>query len=251
MKLYAIDQHDQLLHIWRALGKNNMHVVHIDYHCDMRGLLIDREQQLAWQIPEVRNTLDEGNFLRYAFFEDIISGITWVHGMPGGRNYDVHTVKYATDWSSRFHRRTMSDETGKPIQYSELEMDQWSGIAEQTETENEIFLDIDWDTFADHSLDREGIDQRVNQFLSKPMRKTLAGIAVCFSPYHSHDTREMYDAFLAVVASKFDAVIEKVEYVKGSNVLPLRKRLIPPLVYEALQKPYHGARLRLKRMGLH
>ena len=245
MKLYAIDQHDQLLHIWRELNASNLHVVHVDFHCDMRGLLVDRKRQLGWKISEVRSTLDEGNYLRYGIFEDIVDGVTWVHGTPGGRMCDFHTLKYSTDWSTRFHRKEMDAQKPKPLRYEVSTMGEWQGTDEQ------VFLDIDWDTFADQSLPVTEIDSRVEEFLSKPIGPNLRGIAVCYSRHHSHDTRERYDAFVSRLAEKFGAEVEKVEYVEGSNVIPLRMKLIPPKIYSALQSIYHGFRLFLKRRGIY
>ena len=221
-----------------------MEVVHVDFHCDMRGLLVDRDQQLGWQIPEIRSTLDEGNYLRYAIFENIVNGVTWVHGSPGGRLYDVHTVKYTSDWSSRFHRKAVSKVAGKKIHFDVQEMNSWQGIQDR------VFLDIDWDTFADQSLNESDIDRRVNEFLDKPMTTDLVGIAVCYSTHHSLDSRPAYERFVDKLAERFQATIERGEYEVGSNELPLRMKLIPPAIYTGLQRPYHQMRLGLKRIGL-
>lgn len=244
MKLYAFDQHDQLLHIWREIGATSLNVVHVDFHCDMRGLLVDRERQQGWQIPEVRQTLDEGNYLRYAIFEGIVSSVTWVHGTPGGRLYDVHTVKYTSDWSSRFNQQAINESAPIPLPYQEVEMSQWPGI------EGPAFLDIDWDTFADLSLPKSEIDQRVQQFLEKPLGNELLGVAICYSQHHSHDTRAQYNSFVRQMAERLEAEIVTVPYVEGSNELPMKMKMIPKPIYTVLQRNYHSMRLGLKRLGI-
>lgn len=244
MKLYVIDQHDQLIHIWRELGRQDLDVVHVDFHCDMRGLLVDRDNQCGWQIPEVRKTLDEGNYMRYAIFEGIVSSITWVHGTPGGRLHDVHTVKYTSDLLSRRYRKTINVNQAIPLSYQVFTMDEWEGV------DRPVFLDIDWDTFADCSLPVDEIERRVDQFLSKPIRKDLEGICICYSPYHSHPSNEAFDEFVDRIADRFEAEVDRRTYVPGSNELPLAMRVIPRPIYVALQSLYHRFRLGMKRIGI-
>ncbi len=43
--IYVIERHDQLLQLWRSQNIKNLRVVHVDFHCDMRGLLVDRQAQ--------------------------------------------------------------------------------------------------------------------------------------------------------------------------------------------------------------
>lgn len=244
MKLFVIDQHDQLIHIWRELKLKNLDVVHVDFHCDMRGLLVDRENQCGWEISEVRKTLDEGNYLRYAIFEGIVKAITWVHGVPGGRLYDVHTVKYTSDLLSRRYRRTVRDNRALPLSYQVFTMEDWTGV------DRRVFLDIDWDTFADCSLPIDEIERRVDQFLSKPIAKELDGICICYSPYHSHPSDKLFHDFVAQVAARFGAEIERRKYIPGSNELPWTKRIVPRRIYDALQGVYHRFRLGMKRVGI-
>lgn len=218
-------------------------MVHVDFHCDMRGLLVDRKLQRAWQVPDVRQTLDEGNYLRYAIFEGVVSSVTWVHGTPGGRLYDVHTVKYTTDLSNWFRRRESSDAGSIELPYAQVEMSDWPGI------QGPAFLDIDWDTFADQSLPRSEIDQRVAQFLEKPLGEELSGVSVCYSQHHSHDTRDQYESFVHEMANRLNAEIVRVPYVEGSNELPLKMKVIPKPIYSLLQHNYHSMRLGIKRLA--
>jgi len=123
-------------------------------------------------------------------------------------------------------------------------MQDWQGVSEGD------FLDIDWDTFADSSLPEDEIESRVEAFLAKHLDAPLSGISVCFSPHHSHPTRERYDRFVESLAERFSAEIETRVYQQGSNELPWRMKVIPKPIYDGLQTIYHGGRLRLKRCGI-
>ena len=46
LKLYVIDSHEQALDIWRKQQLTNAKLLHIDFHCDQRGLLVNRKKNL-------------------------------------------------------------------------------------------------------------------------------------------------------------------------------------------------------------
>ena len=48
--VYVGDEHDQVLALWRRRGPFSLRVLHLDFHCDMRGLLIDRRAGRAYRI---------------------------------------------------------------------------------------------------------------------------------------------------------------------------------------------------------
>lgn len=54
-------------------------------------------------------------------------------------------------------------------------------------------------------------------------------------------------AFVAVLAERLGTTVE---YVEGSNQLPMRKKLMPEWLYSQLQGGYHVFLLTLKRLGL-
>lgn len=241
MILYKLSQHDQLYHLWCDLGIRNLSVAHVDFHCDMRGLLVDRERSLAWRIPEIRKTLDEGNYLRYAIFDGIVNAVTWIHDLPGGRLYDVHTVKYTTDLLARRYRRLQASQQALELPYREVLIKNWPG------PEKGQWLDIDWDVFADGSLPLAEIYARVERFFDKALAIEPSGVSVCYSPYHSHDSRNAYDAFTERLAKLYDAQIKTLPYTPGSNEIPLKMKVIPTPIYNGLQRVYHAGRLQLKR----
>jgi len=142
--LYVMERHDQLLDVWRELDADNLGVAHLDFHCDMRGLLVDGAAGLAhlpvWGLPP----LDEGNFIGHALVEGRIAAIRWVHDLPGGRRDDVNGVRLASDLTLRLNpfARRRHQAVGRPFGYATITLDRWRGL------EPGEFLDIDWDLFA-------------------------------------------------------------------------------------------------------
>ncbi len=92
-KIYVLESHDQLLDFWREKDASLLSVLHLDFHCDMRGLLINRKKERAYRIRDIKSGVDQGNFLTYAILEERVKSIRWVHDIPGGRCADVGTVK--------------------------------------------------------------------------------------------------------------------------------------------------------------
>jgi hypothetical protein len=80
--IYLMERHDQLMDVWRQLNLRDAHVVHLDFHCDMRGLLVDAQASRAYRITVRSPDLDEGNFITHAIFEGRVSRLRW---KPGGR----------------------------------------------------------------------------------------------------------------------------------------------------------------------
>lgn len=185
LEIFGIENHDQLYDIWKEQDTQNLRLSHVDFHCDLRGLMIDRANQLAYKIPDVRRGVDMGNFLSHAVNEGRIKSIEWVHGSPGGRSCDVHTVKYTNDVSSLFYNCAVGLHWLQPIplEYTVISMDAWQG------PKSGVFLDIDWDVFVDREIRRDELDWRVAQFFEKHLTVPLSGMSICYSPSHSHDTR--------------------------------------------------------------
>ncbi len=225
IKLYVIEEHDQLLHIWREQDVQNLRIVHFDFHCDMRGMLVDREKQHAYRIfdllamLEIDDDLDIGNFLMHAVMEGRVSGVRWVHRTPGGRNYDVGTVKYTTDltvqptwfWQKLWRRQ------GVPLAYEVLAPEQWQGLAEGE------FLDIDWDYFVGLDYPPEVIADAVEEFFALNFHHRPIGISVYFSPNFSHPDRSLFETFITRLAEKFGATVVRVPLPPRYGI----RRLLP------------------------
>lgn len=248
LELFVIENHDQLYHVWSQRNARKLRVCHIDFHCDLRGLLIDRPQQLAYKIRDVRRGVDMGNFLTHAVTEGRIEGIRWIHGTPGGRSCDVNTVKYTEDLTSlpcnlaiRFNRLPPM-----PLKYSVIEMDAWQGLEEGE------FLDIDWDVFAERAFPRDGLERRLEAFFAKHLDVPLTGVSVCYSPSHSHDTRPQFKEFVERLRERCGATrIDVPETERPTSNRPWRRRVIPPVIYHALQSVYYKGCHWLRRRGIY
>lgn len=75
----------------------------MDFHCDMRGLLIDRGTScfVNRHIPHVYR-LDSGSYLALAVMNGMVPSIHWIYDDFGGRTYDfLHCLKFKSDFSSR------------------------------------------------------------------------------------------------------------------------------------------------------
>ena len=119
--IFVADAHHRLSWHWKDTGARALRLAHVDFHCDMRGLLIDRREQRAEsreQRAESRGQraegrghdrrgpgwVDQGNDLTHAVSEGMVESIDWVHDPHGGRRYDLGTVRYASDLRSRISR---------------------------------------------------------------------------------------------------------------------------------------------------
>jgi hypothetical protein len=200
--LYVIDQHEQLLELWRSVDAKCLKIAHLDFHCDMRGLLVDCHRQIAYPAGNLQR-LDEGNYLAYAILEKRVQSIHWIHHVPGGRKYDVGTVMYTTDLSVQPRRLLLAlkRQQGIPIQYKVTEFTKWNGLVAGE------FLDIDWDIFAAKDYLPNTIDSRVEEFFNKEITWRPKQISVCYSPRYSHPSREQFEKFVHRLSDIFHAEI--------------------------------------------
>ena len=244
-KIYSVESHDQVLEIWRANKIRNARVLRIDFHCDLRGLLINRKTNRAHRILDRFPELDQGNFLTHAILEGIVKGVRWVHDKPGGRGDDLKTVKYETDVSAVIHRMLLDlrRENGIPIQYEVVSNANWSGRVE------EDILDIDWDFFAAREYPTNSIGPRVDAFLSKLSDPTPRQTYVCYSPDYSHPSRPQFNSFVNSLADRFNAeVISLPRPAHGGTVSRVKETLKP--IYVPARQLYHTICLALRKRGI-
>jgi len=247
-KLFVVEYHDQVLELWREQKFQSKQVLHIDFHCDLRGLLIDRRRQQAYRIWDRFSDVDEGNYLTHAVLEGIIDRIRWVHDEPGGRRDDIKSVKYESDATAIWHRCLLglTRSKGVPIQYAAMLYDHWNRV------EVAELLDIDWDFFASKEYPFNSIEQRVERFLSRDFANKPEQIYVCYSPGYSHSTRELFQEFVGKLAARFDAEVVNVANdaahspTKTVPGKPNLDRLIQPA-----RHLYHQVGLALRRRGIY
>ncbi len=244
--VYAIESHEQDLHIWRREQTRNVKVVHVDFHCDMRGMLVDCSQQRVYRIWDRYSRLNEGNFLTHAILEGVVSGVRWVHDEPGGRKDDLKIVKYKSDLSAQPHRIMLAlrRDPGIPIRFEVMNSEQWDGVHP-----GEV-LDIDWDYFACLDYDVDSIQPRVDAFLSRDFVNVPDQTFVCHSPEYCHPTDQQFNRFVEELAKKFAADIVRVPRPHKIESPSALKRMLGP-IYTPVRNTYRTACLALHRRGIY
>jgi hypothetical protein len=246
--IYVVEQHDQVLSLWRAQQASSLHVLHLDFHCDMRGLLVDRQAQRAYRIWDMNPAVGQGNFLTHAVLEGRVSGVRWVHDEPGGRSYDVGTVKYMSDLTALPHRwlLALKGRRGIPIHYEVIPYTDWTGLVEGEH------LDIDWDFFACTEYPADTIRDRVGAFLGREFRTVPDQVYVCYSPDFSHPSRAQFQRFVGDLAQIFEAeIIELQPNPEAPETRPYYKKYVPTAMFRLIRRVYYGASLGLRKRGIY
>jgi hypothetical protein len=246
--VYVAEEHDQILELWRAQQAQGVRLLHLDYHCDMRGLLIDRKAQQAHRIWDIKSTVDQGNFLAYAILEGRIGSVRWVHEEPGGRQYDVGTVKYESDVTALPYRVLLAlrGERGVPIHYEVIPYRQWAGLLEGEH------LDIDWDFFACTAYPAGTIQDRAVAFLRTHLRAVPDQVYVSYSPDFSHPSRALFRQFVADLAENLEASVVELQPSRSPAArVPVYKRIMPARLFRLTRKIYYLANLRFRKWGIY
>jgi hypothetical protein len=246
--IYVVEQHDQVLGLWRAQRASSLRVLHLDFHCDMRGLLIDRQAQRAYRIWDVNPAVGQGNFLTHAILEGRVSAIRWVHDEPGGRRYDVGTVKYVTDLTALPHRWILAlrGERGAPIRYEVVAYADWTGLVEGE------YLDIDWDFFASVEYSADTIQGRVESFLERGFSTVPDQVYVCYSPDFCHPSRVWFQRFVTDLARILEAEVVEVQPSPGASATGVHyQRYVPPALFRLARRVYYSASLGLRKRGIY
>ena len=206
--IYVCEHHDAVLDVWRRDDVRGIRLAHVDFHDDLRGLLVDRRRGRAYPIrsmARVRSPVDPGNYLAHAVLERRLDEVRWIHDIPGGRGWDTGVVHYESDLAvlpDRI-RHALSGRAEVPFRFEEVELCDWAGISA------EELLSIDWDCFASVLQDVDGIPERVAMFLSRLGPHVPPDTFICYSPDYSAPGQ--LAAFLDLVdqlARRFDQPIE-------------------------------------------
>lgn len=248
--VFVAEKHDQILDLWRTQEYHSLRVLHLDFHCDMRGLLVNRSDQRAYRIWDRHQAPDPGNFLTHAILDGHVHSVRWVHDVPGGRQYDVGTVKYTTDFTALPHRciLAVSGDPGTPVQYEVIRYSDWGRLYEGEH------LDIDWDFFASTDYPVDTIKARAQAFLDRDFPVVPAETYVCYSPDYSHPSRVHFWYFINQLAEKFQAEIRELPSASIDQVdepSSLYRRYLPAPLFELARRTYYDFNLGMKKRGIY
>lgn len=246
--VYTMERHHEVLELWRSQEASSLRVVHLDFHCDLRGMLVDRRSHRAYRIRDRFPDLDQGNFLTHAVLERRIESIRWVHDEPGGRADDIGTVKLETDLSAIPMRMSIARHKvqGIPLEYEIVTAREWGGI------EPGEHLDIDWDHFACTEYEPDSIPDRIATFFRRLGGQRPEAAYVCYSPEYSHPSRDLYRDFVSDLASRLEAPVVALEAPR-SEVGPNERsvsRFVPEPAYAAARNAYRGTVRFLRHRGV-
>lgn len=204
-EIVVADNHEQVYPVWEEHGFKNIKLTHVDFHCDMRGIMIDRKHGQAFFTSE-RETqfIDRGNFLAHAIMNGIVSDLQWVHGPKGGRSYDIGpVVAYESDYLSPLHRRyhRQSGRDAVELKFKQGLLSDWIGPRE-----NEI-LDVDWDTFASIDYSSRHRKELIETFYAKDFSNIPALTTLVYSPGYSDPDRSLFEDFTERLADCFQATV--------------------------------------------
>lgn len=182
--IYVCEHHDAVLDVWRQNDVRGIRLAHVDFHDDLRGLLVDRRRGRAYPIRGLAHgssPVDPGNYLAHAVLEGRLDEMRWIHDIPGGRGWDTGVVHYESDVSALPDRlaHARSGRPEMPFRFSEVLLREWAGVAAGEQ------LSVDWDCFASVLLDVGGTAERVETFLSRLGPHTPPDTFACFSPDYS------------------------------------------------------------------
>jgi len=200
--LYVIKKHHELLRLWQARGVRDIHLLHVDFHDDLRGLLVDRRRERAYRtgvFRECTSPPDEGNFLAHAVLDGLVRDIHWIRGRIGGRAYDSSIVLYESDWAAIPHRLAHAFLQRKevPLTFRETIYEEWEG------TDENAYLDIDWDFFASVELSPKGLYNRFEEFLGRIKLVDPHEIYFCYSPGYVHPSKKEFQRAIEQLSEQY------------------------------------------------
>ena len=247
--IYVAEHHGQLLDLWREQDARSLEILHLDFHCDMRGLLIDRNAGKAFRIPDFfSQEAEEGNFLTHAVLEGRVKSLRWIHDEPGGRRDDVCTVKYESDLTSLPFRlfNSVTGREGLSLAYSEVSYKEWSGL------HNGEVLSLDWDFLASKKYPIDSVHRRVESFLNMEFKTVPKQVFICYSPEHCHPSKEQFRGFVSTLGRLFQAEVVELKAVPASvKERSFLRKHIPALCLRWCRGLYYAVVSLLRRAGIY
>lgn len=255
-EILIAEEHDQLYGLWVQRGDRNLAVTHVDFHCDMRGLMVDRTHGLAyWVSRHEASFVDPGNFLGHAVMKGIVTSVKWIHDPHGGRLYDDGgVVKYESDllapprnWAHRLSKRDEAD-----LDLEELYFEHWNNQLEQDEV-----LDIDWDAIASKEYEAPKIRHLTESFLARRFPVIPQTTFLVFSPDYSAPDRDLFEDFAQRLADKFSAEIVRLPQPGCAPASKMPPRSFPMRIAgtvrrhipQSLKRAKRGISFRLRAIG--
>lgn len=211
-ELIIAQHHEQVYAVWEQRGMRSLKVAHVDFHCDMRGLLIDRPRGRAIFKSHRESTfIDPGNFLSHAIMNGIVTDLRWVHGPQSGRRFDTGSVVgYETDFMTPWHRfkHNRSDSKEVSLNYLECLLSDWEGLRPGEQ------LDLDWDALASVEFDQAHKEALILQFLDRDLGAIPEIAFLTYSPGYSDPDRLLFEEFAQRLAHKFNATIARLPHAE-------------------------------------
>lgn len=241
-EIFVGEEHVQVYHHWVATGARLQPICRVDFHCDLRGLLVDHRRHCAYRIDSSdrrMSDVDSGNFLAHAVMEGRVSRVRWIHDPHGGRRHDVGTVKYRGDLTAQPHRFLHWLRGAEEVDFrlEELDFEQWQG---PEEGEN---LDIDWDGIASIEYEPAFARKLMDRFLDVPWTRVPEEVYVVRSPGYSLPDADLHAEFLERLQAKLGAGLSELPRHEGprhrAEAVGWREKIENRVV------------LGLKRIGIH
>jgi len=202
--ILVAEHHDQLLQYWREEDRRGISLCHVDFHDDLRGLLIDRRQGRACAIGALKRgeaPADPGNFLAHAVLEGRVERVRWLHDVPGGRAWDAGIVRYSSDLTMRLRGEKVGSDS-LPLHFEEQLLASWRGLQDGE------LLSIDWDCFASHLLEADSWRQRAARFIRGLGQHVPAESFLVYSPEYCRPSLEPFLEFAEQLSQRFGQPIE-------------------------------------------
>ena len=206
-EIILADHHDQVYSVWKQRNVKGLKVAHVDFHCDMRGILIDRAAGQAFFTSHRETTfVDRGNYLAHAIMNGMVTDLKWVHAENSGRAHDAGpVVNYETDLKSPLYRlrHALSNRNKVDLKYTECLLTDWQGLEEGEQ------LDLDWDCFASVEFSKDKRLRLIAEFLERDLGAIPETTFLIYSPGYSDPDRSLYEDFAQKLAKKFGAKIHR------------------------------------------
>jgi hypothetical protein len=114
------------------------------------------------------------------------------------------------------------------------------------------YLDIDWDFFAGILHPASDIPMRVDKFLAGEFHFIPDQIYVSYSPEFSHQSRDLFQRFIADLAQIFDGQVFELQPRQDQPLVqPFYRKYLPNPMFRLARKIYYKTNLGLRSWGVY